>query len=240
MASLQDIIASRRSIYDPQRQLVQQQIGALPGQQQAELAGLDQAKDNAFGDINKQANSNGMFFSGFRPSEQAKYVGATYLPARAQVANTYASNRSKLEAALLGIGESEMNSAQDIYQKEQDRAAAERAARASAQSSALNLAALQRQAAPQPQLDPVSVARGFAKNAKAQLAAAGNIKPFAREAVLKDLITAYGLDPKTAQQIVYKEIFPDGWDGVRTAPKPASKPSIMPGLQMYGNARKYS
>lgn len=217
--SLAEILASRKNLYDPQRSLVNQQLSALPGQQQAELAGLDVAKDNSFRDITNDAVSRGGLYSGMPVNEQARYLGSTYLPARAQVSNTYASNAAKLQAALLGVNQDEANTANDIRTQEMaidtenaKTAAATRAAQGNSLASVL-ASMMGGQPSQATAVDATAAARGFAKQAKQQLLAAGSNQPFAREAVLQDIMNQFGLDPKTAQSIIYREIFPDNWSG---------------------------
>lgn len=116
--TLDQIISSRASLYDPQKQLVQQQLDALPGQEQTDEAALDTAKTNAFSDITNSANSKGMLYSGAPIQEQQQYVGEKYLPALANVKATESDNQSKLEQALLGINQNESTAAQSIYDTE--------------------------------------------------------------------------------------------------------------------------
>lgn len=124
--TLEQILASRKQLYDPQRELVQQQIAQLDPQQQAATQGLETAKQTAFGDINNAANARGLAYSGAPIAEQQRYVGATYLPALANLQSTYASNKSKLQAALLGINQDEATSAQQL-QTDQQKAEADAA-----------------------------------------------------------------------------------------------------------------
>jgi hypothetical protein len=115
---LSDILAQLDPVYQPQKQAVQSQINALPGQQAADQAGLDAAKTKAFGDINVQANDRGLSYSGMPIAEQAKYTGATYLPAVANLKNTYANKGFALQGSLAGLGADEMKSAQGVVASE--------------------------------------------------------------------------------------------------------------------------
>lgn len=117
--TLDQIIASRKSLYDPERQLINEQKTALPGQEAAAVSALDTAKTNAFGDITNSANARGVVYSGAPIQEQNRYVGEKYLPARAGVTSTFAANRSKLEEALLGINRDETTSAQQLQTAQQ-------------------------------------------------------------------------------------------------------------------------
>ncbi len=116
--SIDQIIASRKALYDPQRALLAQQRSALPGEEQSALAGLDAAKSNAFRDITASANTRGMAFSGVPIDEQSRYIGERFLPARAQVASEFAGRRSKLDELMLGINQDEMTSAEKLRNDE--------------------------------------------------------------------------------------------------------------------------
>jgi len=84
------------STYDPQVASVNQQIAGLQPLQDAQQAGLDQAKVNAFRDITNSANQKGVLFSGFTPDQQAQYVGTKYLPAVANLKQTFTNQRTSL------------------------------------------------------------------------------------------------------------------------------------------------
>lgn len=112
--SLDQIMQSLAGAYNPQRDLVNQQIGALPGQQAADQAGLDTAKTNAFGGIVNSANARGVVYSGAPIDEQNKYVGEKYLPAVANLKSTYADRGTKLQSTLLGINDTQRKEAQGI------------------------------------------------------------------------------------------------------------------------------
>lgn len=147
--ALSDIMAQLDPVYSPQKAAVQSQINALPGQQAADQAGLDQTKTNAFGDINVQANDRGMSYSGVPIAEQAKYVGGTYLPAVANLKNTYAGKASTLQQSLLGLTTDQTKQAQNVYSSESN---AEAAAQAQVQAEQIKASAA-RQAAQQQGLD---------------------------------------------------------------------------------------
>lgn len=83
--SLDQILASLDPAYAPQRTLFQQQQALIPGQTQTALTGLDTAKTNNFRDVNTNANSKGLAFSGIPVAEQTRYLGEKYLPAVAGV-----------------------------------------------------------------------------------------------------------------------------------------------------------
>lgn len=145
--SLAEIMASLNPEYDPQRALVQKQQAALPGEQQAVLAGLDTAKTNSFNDITNQANARGVVYSGAPIAEQQRYVGEKYLPAYAGVKSDYANRGGKLEAALLDVNRSQSERAQQMRDTQigQDLAAqqlADQRARAAQANQGLDLGSL--------------------------------------------------------------------------------------------------
>lgn len=114
------------STYDPQTTLVNNEISALPGQQQSQLSALDQAKVNAFSDINTDANTKGVLFSGFSPTEQASYVGTKYLPAVANLQTSFTNQQNTLQGQLNTLNAqriSDANSAVSSAQKAASTAA---------------------------------------------------------------------------------------------------------------------
>ncbi len=82
------------SVYQPTIDTINSQINDLPNQENATLSSLDQAKVNAFRDINNSSNARGVMFSGVPIDQQAQYVGTKYLPAvaAAKTATTNAKN----------------------------------------------------------------------------------------------------------------------------------------------------
>lgn len=151
--ALSDILAQLDPVYNPQKAAVQSQIDALPAQAAADQQGLEQTKNNAFDDINVAANDKGLSYSGLPISEQAKYTGATYLPAVANLKNTYANKTSALQQSLLGLTSDETKQAQDVVSSESNAEATAQAqitaaqikanaAQQAANSQGLDLAAL--------------------------------------------------------------------------------------------------
>ena len=99
------------SIYDPQRALIQQQISALPTQYEGQKSALEQAKINAFRDISTAAQNRGVSFSGFQPSEQARYVGERYLPALANLSTQQTQAQNQLQQAINQLNAQQYNQA---------------------------------------------------------------------------------------------------------------------------------
>lgn len=132
--------------YQAEQDLVRKQQAALQPEQDAAIAGLDTAKENAFGDIVNQANSRGMVYSGAPIHEENRYVGEYYLPKRAGVVSDFGKRRSALEAALLDTQSRQRQEATSIYnvelQDDREREAARRAASSAGGGGGLNLASL--------------------------------------------------------------------------------------------------
>lgn len=103
-------------IYDPQRTIIAQQRAALEPQMQAQISALEQAKINAYRDIGTTARARGMQFSGFSPEQEARYTGATYLPALANVKSQYAAGMTALDKALADIATAQGTQALNLYQ----------------------------------------------------------------------------------------------------------------------------
>lgn len=120
-------------VYQPQTNLIQSQIDALPGQEQATLSSLDQAKANAFKSIDQSANAKGMLFSGFSPDQQAQYVGTKYLPAYAEAKTATANAKTSLLGKINDINFQRSQAAQGTVNAAQT--AADKAAAASAKAA---------------------------------------------------------------------------------------------------------
>lgn len=120
--TLQDIIASLNSVYQPQVDLYRQQQSQIPQQAQAQEDALGAKKDQAFGDILSGARQRGLGFSGIPLGEQAKYVSTDYLPAVANLRTASTNQATSLEQAILQLQQQQNTQAQDIYQTEQNRA----------------------------------------------------------------------------------------------------------------------
>lgn len=113
--SLEQILGELDTVYNPVRTTYNNQITALQPAQDAELAGLDNTKNQAFGDIVTQANRRGVAFGGIPLGEQATYLGSNYLPAVANLKTTYTSKRNTLEQAIAQSQLEERLKGYDIY-----------------------------------------------------------------------------------------------------------------------------
>lgn len=201
--ALADILAQLDPVYAPQKQAVQQQIGALPDQEAADQAGLDTAKTNAFSDINTQANDRGLSYSGMPISEEAKYTGATYLPAVANLKNTYAGKASALQQSLLGLSADEQKQAQSTYATEY----------AADQDAAAKVAAAKASAAANPGLDLSSLLGGGASGSTAAPTIQDHLNADIQNLIPKDYATKFlpGYTEReiTRLQQAYPELAPN-------------------------------
>lgn len=130
--AIADIIKEIQAGYNPIKDAYNKQLKELDPQQQLDVQGLEQAKQNAFGDITTGANRRGMFYSGMPLEEQAKYTGSEYLPSLASLKSRYAGLRGNLREALAGVDRDMYNRAQELRQQELDRELQERLAREAA------------------------------------------------------------------------------------------------------------
>lgn len=118
--ALTDILTELRSADQPQIDQYNKQIQAVDPAQQAEEQGLQQAKQDAFAQIDQTANRRGMFYSGLPIAEEQKYTGANFLPSLANLRSKYAQQKFDLTNALNKISQDEMSQAQGIRQNELD------------------------------------------------------------------------------------------------------------------------
>jgi len=120
-------------IYSPQIQNLEQQITSLPSMYEAQKSSLQQAKENAFRDITKQASRGGMLFTGFTPKEEARYLGEKYLPGLQQLTSQENAARLGLLGQIANLrGQERAAGLSYLDYLEQLRRADEQAARARA------------------------------------------------------------------------------------------------------------
>lgn len=118
----QDAYSQLGSVYDPQIQQVNTEMGQLQPQEDATLASLDQAKVNAFRDITQGANAKGVMFSGVPIDQQAQYVGTKYLPAVANTKTSFQNSRNSLIDKINQINAQRATQAQGIVSDAQKNA----------------------------------------------------------------------------------------------------------------------
>lgn len=114
--------------YDPEVQSVNNQLNAIPGQQQQALSSLDQAKVNAFKTIGNNANARGLLFSGYQPDQQESYTKNTYQPGVQKVNDTAAANTKSLQDKITEINRARSVDAATLVQNTKDQQAAAAAA----------------------------------------------------------------------------------------------------------------
>lgn len=107
--------------YDRSRTLVQGQIDAIPGQADAEVAGLDAKLTRANSDILDGARRRGLGFSGIPVAEQAQYAATDYAPAVARTRSNAMTQRTTLMEALNGLGREQRTQGQSILDTEMAR-----------------------------------------------------------------------------------------------------------------------
>lgn len=119
--SLDQVLAELSPIYDPQVNAIRSRQAEIPGQMQAEEAGLDAKKNVAFDSILGGARQRGIGFSGIPLGEQAKYTATDYLPAVARLRTQGREQARSLEDAIMGINERKNTAALGMRQYEQQR-----------------------------------------------------------------------------------------------------------------------
>lgn len=117
-STLDQVIASLQNVYQPQLDSVAQQQAALPAQYQAQTAGVNAAKDDAFNGILSQARQRGtgVAFGGIPLGEQAQYTASTYAPALANLQTSQNNQSQSLTDAINKINEDKFNTANNLYQ----------------------------------------------------------------------------------------------------------------------------
>lgn len=117
-ASLDQIIASLGSVYQPQIDSVNAQKALIPEQLHNDETSLEGTKNNAFDSILSGARrrGTGVAFGGIPLGEQASYTANSYLPAMANLRSTYAAKGNSLQDAINSINENRFNQANGIYQ----------------------------------------------------------------------------------------------------------------------------
>lgn len=125
--TLQQVIKSLNSVYNPQVSLLQQRQKALPAQMQAEEQGLQAKQTQAYDEILGGARRRGLGFAGIPLQEQAKYNSTEYMPALARLRQQSKDQAMSLEEAILGVRERQQGTglsywqaltAQDQWQRE--------------------------------------------------------------------------------------------------------------------------
>lgn len=126
--SLEQVVASLGSIYDPQVQSIQHQQADIPNQVAAEEQGLQAKQQTAFGDILNGARNRGagVAFGGIPLADQARYTADTYLPALANLHTAQKQQQQSLSDAINSINERRATQGQSIYEGERNFAEQQR------------------------------------------------------------------------------------------------------------------
>lgn len=116
--SLDQILSSLQSVYQPQIDSVNAQQAALPSQYDAQAQGLAAQQQQSFGDIlnSARARGTGVAFGGIPLSEQAQYTAGTYLPALANLKTAQTQQQQSLADSINKINEDKFNTANNLYQ----------------------------------------------------------------------------------------------------------------------------
>lgn len=117
---LAQILQELDAVYKPQKDQYTQAIQSTDPALAQEEAGLQAAKQDAFQGITDQANRRGLFYSGMPIAEQARYTGAQFLPALANLRARYAQQKFDLTNALNKVTQDQYNTAYGVRQKELD------------------------------------------------------------------------------------------------------------------------
>jgi hypothetical protein len=118
--SLDQILTEIDATYKPQRDQYNKSISEVDPAQEAEVAGLESAKKDAFGQIDQTANRRGMFYAGAPIAEQQRYVGQQFLPSIANLRSKYAQQKFDLTNALNKVTSDEYSHASGLRQNELD------------------------------------------------------------------------------------------------------------------------
>lgn len=119
--AVQDInalIAQYKQAFQPQQDVLDQQVQANDQSGTAAEAGLNAKKTQEFGNIEQAASDKGMAFSGFSPDQQAKYTGTTFLPALAGLQSAIANTRLGLLGKKADLNATANSQALDTNAKE--------------------------------------------------------------------------------------------------------------------------
>lgn len=106
--------------YAADRQLLQKQLSALPGQSAAQIKGLDAQLARANDNILQGARSRGLGFSGIPIAEQAQYAATEYAPAVAQVRQSQNEAKRGILGSLNSLSRDMRSQAQSIFENERN------------------------------------------------------------------------------------------------------------------------
>ena len=100
---IKDIMTELNPAVQPSIDLANEQMALIQPQLQADLAGTEQGRVNAFRQITNLANRRGMTFSGIPIQEQARYVGEKFFPKQARLQQGAQQERIRIRDIIAGI-----------------------------------------------------------------------------------------------------------------------------------------
>lgn len=106
--------------YAIDRQLLEQQLKALPGQSKAQVRGLNAQLSRANDNILQGARGRRLGFSGIPLAEQAQYAATEYAPALARVKQSMNEQRTGILGSLSSLSRDMRNQAQSIFENERN------------------------------------------------------------------------------------------------------------------------
>jgi len=199
-AQVQNYISQLNPVYEPQKALIQQQMAALPASYEAQKSALEQAKVNAFRDIQNVAQQRGVSFSGFTPSEQASYTGTKYLPALAGLAQQQSSRENQLQQVLNTLNANQYNQGMSNYASTLKAANDYAVAMAKAKTSTAKTATPKAQSIGQIKASAAADARQLFTEAKGKAS-----EGYTESSVIPQLQTLY---PELSAQQIYDLVYP--------------------------------
>lgn len=120
--ALEDIVKELDAGYQPDRQRINDQINALPGQLETEEASLKAKEQDYFTNtILGGARERGVAFGGIPEGERARYGAMEFLPAVARLKQSGVEARGTLLGALTSLDREQREKAMGLRQQELDR-----------------------------------------------------------------------------------------------------------------------
>jgi len=228
---LNALIGEIGAAYAPQKEIINQQIQQADQSGVAQRAGLQAQQTQAFGQIEQGAQNKGMFFSGFSPDAQAKYIATTYLPALANLESSinqvkqglYGKNAeldSQTRTQAFNVREGDV-AAQRAWQADQEQRAFQ------AEQQRLQMEAQARENAANRAAQAAASRASAAKNAPPPVnkflddafygykpASKGGTAYYTEDQVIPALVQNYGMSKKQAAELAYgyrQAKFGEGW-----------------------------
>lgn len=119
--TLDQILAGLLPAYQGQKNIYGQMMDQNRRDSSTKQEGLKAQQRQEFGDIEQRASNKGMLFSGFSPSEQARYTSTRFLPALAGLESETLGANNRLALALAGLDTDARTRAQSEMGRQQDQ-----------------------------------------------------------------------------------------------------------------------